>query len=62
VIRRNANVHAMAKVTEIATTQLSSIRKITRSIRKKVRPNMRIIGREVNTRWIYDWSSPQECM
>ena len=62
MIRRNANVHATAKVTGIATAPLSSKRKITRPIRKNVRPNMRKIGREVNTRGIYDWWSPQECM
>jgi len=54
VIRRNANVHAMAKVTGIATGQLSSKRKITRPIRKKVRPKMRITEREVNMSGIYD--------
>ena len=62
VIRRNVNVHATAKVTGIATGQLSLERKIMRPIRKKVRPKMRITGREVNTRGIYDWWRPRECM
>ena len=48
VITRNANVHAMAKVTGIATGQLILQRNIMRPIKKKVRPKMRIIGREVN--------------
>jgi len=62
VTRRNANVHAMAKVTGIATGQLSSKRNTMRPMRKKERPKMRITGREVNTRGIYDRWRPRECM
>ena len=62
VIRRNVNVHATAKVTGIATGQLSLKRKIMRPIRKKVRPKIRTTGREANTRGIFDWWRPRECI
>jgi len=58
VVRRNRNVNPMAMATGVATSQLSSKRNTTRPTRKKVRPRMRITGREVNMRGIYDFWRP----
>jgi hypothetical protein len=52
----------MAMAAGIATGQLSSKRNTVRPTKKKVRPRMRITGREVNMRGIYDFWTPRECM
>ena len=59
-VRRNTNVNPMAMAAGIATGQPSSKRNTVRP--KKVRPRMRITGREVNMRGIYDCWRPRECM
>jgi len=56
-VMENINVNPMAMVAGIATGQLSSKRITIRPTRKKPRPGMTMIGRELNK--IYDFWRPR---
>jgi len=50
------------KAVGIATGQLSSKRNTIRPTRKKVRPRLRMTGREANISGIYDFWRLRECV